>query len=49
MLESYDKLFCAYNDLCRANDENKRVLVDIGGVVDKRFNEIISRIEVAGL
>ena len=49
VLESYDKLFCAYNDLCRANDENKRVLVDIGGAVDKRFNEIISRIEVAGL
>ena len=49
VLESYDKLFCAYNDLCRANDENKRVLVDIGGAVDKRFNDIVSRIEVAGL
>ena len=49
ILESYNKLFCVYNDLCRANDENKRVLVDVGGAVDKRFNEIISRIEVAGL
>ena len=49
ILESYDKLFCAYNDLCRANDENKRVLVDIGGAVDERFNDIINRIEVAGL
>ena len=49
VLESYNKLFCAYNDLCRANDENKRVLVDVGGAVDKRFEEVISRIEVAGL
>jgi len=49
LLDSYDRLFNSYNDLCRANDENRRVLVDVGGVVDKRFNQIIERIEVAGL
>ena len=49
LIKGHENLFSAYNDLCRANDESKRLLVDVGGAVDKRFEEVISRIEVAGL
>ena len=41
LIKGYDELFRVYNDLCTARNKDSRLIVDIGGAVDKRFNDII--------